>query len=82
MRRLNKYRVARMILYITQLPGALKLTARNRQAVYSYRRISTGFVLAATMAGIKAPTAAATIAVSTIRTAQAQSTSLGILLNM
>src|SRR4030042_197378 len=48
---------------------------------YSYRRILTGFVLAATMAGISVPIAAAIIAINTIRSVQDQFTSLGILLN-
>jgi len=48
---------------------------------YSYRRILTGFVLAAMIAGISVPIAAAIIAINTIRMAQGQFTSLGILLN-
>ncbi len=50
--------------------------------IYSYRRISTGFVLAATIAGINAPKTAAAIAIDTMAKAQSQLTSLGISLNI
>ena len=49
---------------------------------YSYRKISTGFVLAAIIAGITVPMIAAIIANNTIGKTAHQSTLLGILLNI